>query len=87
LSGVPVPGRFSFLFRFVGGFFADVFFFARWLALFLAFFLAGFFEFADFFFRFATGSPHPSGASVKQLRGEPLNNLITTCAAKLIQID
>ena len=83
LAGAAVPRRFLPLFRFVGDFFADVFFFGCAFA----FFFAGFFEAADFFLRFATGSPHPSGGSAKQLRGEPLNELITACTAKLFDID
>ena len=57
------------------------------LGAFVAFFLAGFVKVADCVFRFATGSPHPSAARAKQLRCEPLNNLITACAAKLVEID
>jgi hypothetical protein len=40
-----------------------------------------------FSFDFATGSPHPSGAIAKHLRGEPLNELITTCTAKFVYVD
>ena len=85
LAALAASSLFTLLFRFLVGGLAELFFFFGRTT---GFFFTAFFEVRGFFFfDFATGSPHPSGAVAKQLRGEPLNELITPCTAEFVHVD